>query len=143
MAFELAAAVLAELDSGAADNDFLTAQAAMRQVIPYAYGCVQFTPATAGLKIATADTQKLGFYGATTVVRPTALTTQLTTVTFTAPGTPDYAIAPLTQTTPFGFTTADEGHTVLSVIANLQTRVSELEAKLGSTSGLGLITASA
>lgn len=58
------------------------------------------------------------------------LTTQLTTVTFTAPGTPDYAIQDLTQTTPFGFVTKDEGNSVLAVIANLQTRVSELETQL-------------
>lgn len=64
------------------------------------------------------------------------LTAQLTTVTFTAPGTPDYAIQDLTQTTPFGFVTKDEGNTVLSVIANLQTRVSQLETQLKA---LGLI----
>ena len=66
-----------------------------------------------------------------------ALTAQLTTITSTAPVTPDYAIQDLTQTTPFGFVTKDEGNSVLSVIANLQTRVSELEARLQA---LGLIT---
>ena len=65
-----------------------------------------------------------------------ALTAQLTTITSTAPGTPDYAIQDLTQTTPFGFVTKDEGNTVLSVIANLQTRVSQLETQLKA---LGLI----
>lgn len=59
-----------------------------------------------------------------------ALTAQLTTVTFTAPGSPDYAVQDLTQTTPFGFVTKDEGNTVLSVIANLQTRVAQLESRL-------------
>lgn len=59
-----------------------------------------------------------------------ALTTQLTTITSTAPGTPDYAVQDLTQTSPFGFVTKDEGNTVLSVIANLQTRVAELETRL-------------
>ena len=66
-----------------------------------------------------------------------ALTAQLTTVTFTAPGTPDFAIQNLTSTTPFGFVTQDEGNTVLSVIANLQTRVSQLESRLQA---LGLIS---
>ena len=66
-----------------------------------------------------------------------ALTAQLTTITSTAPGTPDYAIQDLTQTTPFGFVTKDEGNSVLSVIANLQTRVSQLESRLQA---LGLIT---
>jgi len=59
-----------------------------------------------------------------------ALTTQLTSITSTAPGTPDYAVQDLTQTSPFGFVTKDEGNTVLSVIANLQTRVAELETRL-------------
>ena len=65
------------------------------------------------------------------------LPAQLTTITSTAPGTPDYAIQDLTQTTPFGFVTKDEGNSVLSVIANLQTRVSQLETQLKA---LGLIS---
>ena len=64
--------------------------------------------------------------------QPDILTTQLTSITHTAPGTPDYAIQDLTQTTPFGFVTKDEGNTVLKVIANLQTRISELEGQLKS-----------
>lgn len=59
-----------------------------------------------------------------------ALTAQDTTITHTAPGTPDYAIAALTQTSPFGFASGDEGHTVLKVIANLQVRLAEVEARL-------------
>lgn len=91
-----------------------------------------------GLRIeADGSVARLGFFGATAVVKPTALTAQLTTLTYTAPGTPDYAIADLTQTTPFGFTTADEGRTVLSVIKNLQDRVAQLESKLQA---LGLLT---
>ena len=65
-----------------------------------------------------------------------ALTAQLTTITSTAPGTPDYAIQDLVNTSAFGFVTKDEGNTVLSVIANLQTRVSQLESRLQA---LGLI----
>lgn len=63
-----------------------------------------------------------------------ALTTQLTTITSTAPGTPDYAIQDLTSTTPFGFVTKDEGNSVLAVIANLQTRVAQLESRLQALS---------
>lgn len=75
-------------------------------------------------------TAKLGFYGlATAIVQPAALTTQLTAITHTAP-TPDYAIQNLTSSTPFGFVTADEGNTVLSVVANLQARLAEVEARL-------------
>ena len=72
----------------------------------------------------------VGFYGAAPVAKGAALTAQLTTISSTAPGTPDYAIQDLTQTTPFGFVTKDEGNTVLSVIKNLQDRVGQLEARL-------------
>lgn len=59
-----------------------------------------------------------------------ALTAQLTSITSTAPGTPDYAIQDLVNTSAYGFVTKDEGNTVLSVIANLQTRVAQLESRL-------------
>lgn len=85
---------------------------------------------TTGTKIGTATSQKIGFYGVTPVIQQVELTDELTTITHTAPVTPDYAIQDLTQTTPFGFVTKDEGNTVLSVIANLQARVNELETKL-------------
>lgn len=88
------------------------------------------TDTTTGTRIATATNQKIGFFGVTPVIQQTELTDELTTITHTAPGTPDYAIQDLTQTTPFGFVTKDEGNTVLSVIANLQARVNELENKL-------------
>ena len=58
------------------------------------------------------------------------LTAQLTTITSTAPGTPDYAIQDLVDVSPFGFVTKDEGNSVLAVIANLQTRVAQLETQL-------------
>jgi hypothetical protein len=94
------------------------------------------TDTTTGMKIGTATDQKLGFFNATPVVQPTELTDELTTITHTAPGTPDYAIQDLTNSSPYGFVTQDEGNTVLSVIANLQTRQNELETKLAS---LGLL----
>jgi hypothetical protein len=68
--------------------------------------------------------------GARFVPEVTALTTQLTDITFTAPNTADFAIQDLTDTGGFGFKTKDEGNTVLSVVKNLQTRVAQLEAKL-------------
>ncbi len=80
---------------------------------------------------------KIGLFGVTPVVKPTALTTQLTTITATAPGTPDYAIQDLTQTLPYGFVTSDEAQSFLKVVANLQIRVAELETKL---QGLGILT---
>lgn len=80
-----------------------------------------------GTCLGLSSTEKVGFFGTTPVVQPSALTAQDTTITHTAPGTPDYAIQNLTTTTPYGFVTADEGNTVLQVIANLQTRMAELE----------------
>lgn len=91
---------------------------------------------TTGTKIGTATNQKIGFFNATPVVQPAEITDELTTITHTAPGTADYAIQSLTDSNGFGFVTADEGNTVLSVIANLQTRVNELESRLVS---LGLL----
>lgn len=91
-----------------------------------------------GLTIEASGTApKLGFFGATAVVKATALTADLTPITHTAPGTPDYAIQDMVQNTGFGFATADEGNTILKVILNLQNRVKELEDKLKS---YGLLT---
>lgn len=60
-----------------------------------------------------------------------ALTAQLTTITpADAEGTPDYAIAAITDTTPFGFASAQEAITLLYVIQNLQVRCAEMEARL-------------
>lgn len=60
-------------------------------------------------------------------------TTALTTITpADAEGTPDYAIAAITNSTPFGFASAQEAITVLYVIKNLQTRLAEVEAILAN-----------
>lgn len=61
--------------------------------------------------------------------RSADLTAAKTTITHTAPGTPDFAIQNLSAG-GFGFATADEGNTVLQVVANLQTRVNEIEDHL-------------
>lgn len=89
------------------------------------------------------DGTTVGFYGATPVTQAAALTTQLTTVTHTAPGTPDYALQDLVDSgvgSAFGFATKDEGNTLLSVVANLQARVAELEAALDSSTGVGVVS---
>lgn len=68
-----------------------------------------------------------------------ALTTQLTTITpADAAGTPDYAIAAITNVTPFGFSNAAEAITLLYVIQNLQVRLAEVEARLEA---LGFVVA--
>jgi hypothetical protein len=98
------------------------------------------TAARLGIEIeADGSAAKLGFYGVATVIRPTALTTQLTTITHTVP-TPDYAIQDFVDVSlgaGWAFASHDEANTTLSVIANLQTRVGELETKLQA---LGLLT---
>lgn len=80
----------------------------------------------------------VGFYGSAGATKGAALTAQLTSITHTAPGTPDYAIQDLTNSSAYGFASKDEGNTVLSVIANLQARLAQVEARL---EGVGLITA--
>ena len=103
---------------------------------------VEYESVTSGLpdgaQVGKSATEKVGFCGHIPVVAPVALTTQLTSITHTAPGTPDYAVQDLTNASAYGFVTKDEGNTVLSVILNLQTRVAELEARL---EGCGIITA--
>lgn len=60
-----------------------------------------------------------------------ALTTQLSTLTIAdAAGTPDYSIAAVTNSSPFGFSNAAEAITLLYVIKNLQVRCAEMEARL-------------
>lgn len=57
-------------------------------------------------------------------------TAALTTITHTAPAADDFAIQGITSSTPFGFVSANEGNTVLKVIANLQVRLANVEARL-------------
>lgn len=83
-----------------------------------------------GMNIGIATTDKVGFYGTTPVVQGAALTAQLTSITHTAPSTPDYAIQDLINFSAYGFASKDEGNTVLSVIANLQARLAQVEARL-------------
>lgn len=91
---------------------------------------------TTGTQIGTATSQKLGFYGVTPVVQPTALTTALTTVTFVDENTPDFALGSLTTSTPAGFATLDEAQGFVEAFVNVQARVNELETRLQS---LGLV----
>lgn len=67
-----------------------------------------------------------------------ALTAQLTTITFTEPGTPDYAIADVINSNAYGFASGDEARSVLKVIANLQARLAQVEAAL---EGVGIVAA--
>jgi hypothetical protein len=92
-----------------------------------------------GCLIGGAATDKIGLYGKTPAVQGSALTTQLTTITpADAEGTPDYAIAGVTNSTAYGFASAQEAITTLYVIKNLQVRLAEVEARLET---IGLVAA--
>lgn len=79
---------------------------------------------------------KVGLFGVTPVVRPTALTAALTTVTCSAPGTPDYAIQDPVAATGYGFVTLDEALSLIKAVANAQVRIGELETKLQALGAL-------
>ncbi len=70
-------------------------------------------------------------FGVPLTTRPAALTTQLTTISYVEPGTPDYALQAVVGG-GYGFATADEGLTLFKVIANLQVRLGQAEAALKS-----------
>ncbi len=73
----------------------------------------------------------VGFHGVAGTAQGAALTAQLTTITpADAAGTPDYAIAAITNSSPFGFSNAAEAITLLYVVRNLQVRLAEVEARL-------------
>lgn len=90
--------------------------------------------ATTGSKIGQAAS-KIGFFGNTPVAQQNTLTAQLSTITHTAPSTPDYALQDLTLS-GYGFATKDEGNSLLKVVENLQVRVAEIETR---QQNLGLI----
>jgi len=86
----------------------------------------------------------IAFYGGTPRMRAPALTAQLPTITYTAPKTPDYAIRDFVDVAGDGskgyaFASRDEANSLLAVIANLQTRVQQLENALNATTGVNLI----
>ena len=94
---------------------------------------IKFGASTGG-KVGTATTQKIGFWNATPVIQPTALTAQLADITGdTTPTTPDYSITATNG--GWGCGSQDEFETLMSVIANLQARVQELEDKLSASAG--------
>ncbi len=83
----------------------------------------------------------LSFYGGTPVVQAAAMTANLTTITHTAPGTPDYALQNVVDSdvgSAWGFASQDEGNTLLQVVERLQAEVAELRAMVGATAGVGL-----
>jgi len=80
--------------------------------------------------IGTSSTDKISFFGTSPSTR-SVMTAQLTAITHTAP-TADYAIQDFVNsvTGAFAFKDKDEANTVLAVIANLQTRMAQLETYL-------------
>ena len=83
-----------------------------------------------GATMGKSSSELVGFHGSA-CDQAAALTAQLTTITpADAAGTPDYAIAAITNTSPFGFSNAAEAITLLYVVRNLQVRLLEVEALL-------------
>ncbi len=84
-----------------------------------------------GLAVGQSSSDLVGFWGATPVDQPAALTAQLTTITIAdAAGTPDYALQAVINTNAYGFASAAEAISFLYVVKNLQTRLAEVEARL-------------
>jgi len=82
------------------------------------------------MQIGTSSTERISFFGSSPSTR-SVMTAQLTAITHTAP-TADYAIQDFVDsvTGAFAFKDKDEANTVLAVIANLQTRMAQLETYL-------------
>jgi len=74
---------------------------------------------------------KLGFFDKQPIAQGDALTAAKTAFTIAdAEGTPDNAIAAVTNVLPFGFANAAELITLLYKVQNLHVRLGELEARL-------------
>lgn len=99
---------------------------------------VEYESVTSGLpdgaQVGKSATEKVGFWGATPVVRPTILgTAAVATATKADADSNDTTWAAITNTSPYGFASAADGIGVLQVIINLQVRLADLEAKLKTT----------
>lgn len=90
------------------------------------------TPKTGGgFAVGQSSADLVGFWGATPVDQPAALTAQKTSITITdGEGTPDYAMAAFTTTSPAGFASIQELISFAYVVQNLQVRLAEVEARL-------------
>ena len=90
------------------------------------------TPKTGGgFAVGQSSSDLVGFWGKAPCDQPAALTAQLTSITIAdTAGTPDYAIAAITTTSPAGFASIQECVSVLYVIQNLQARLAEVESRL-------------
>jgi hypothetical protein len=92
-----------------------------------------------GFQVGQSSSDLVGFWGKAPCDQPAALTAQLTTLTIAdAAGTPDYAQAAFTTTTPAGFASIQEAITFAYVVQNLQVRLAEVEARLEEC---GIVTA--
>jgi len=130
----VASAVWLEIAAvGAGDLDaryFAVAGDIVEGDMTFADGINIVTDTTTGTEIGTAAGQKVGFHGATPIIQAVEITDELTDVTHTAPGTPDYALQDLVDSgagSAFGFATKDEGNTLLSVVVRNALRIKELE----------------
>ncbi len=100
-------------------------------------GQVDYEDGSGNVLMSIAGASKWSVYGATPVVQAAGMTAALTDVSFTAPGTPDYAS--VFSSGGWGWTSQDKARTFASVVRNLQDRVNELEAALDATTGVGIL----
>lgn len=88
-----------------------------------------------GTILGQSSTQKIGFWGVTPRVQGTALTTELTALTYATIGTSATTVMSST-TAGYGFISTDEAQGFLLGVQNAQVRLAELETLLA---GLGII----
>jgi hypothetical protein len=93
-----------------------------------AQGCVEVS-STFDISIGTTTSHKLGLFGVTPVPQQPKITDALPAMTYTDPGTPDYAIQALTSG-GYGFVTQDEGHSVLKKLDNALQQIADIKATL-------------
>lgn len=84
----------------------------------------------AGTVLGQKTSSLIGFFGITPVNQPDALTSELTTITYTTATTFAVTINPVSATGAFGFADIDEAMTFMTVLENIQVRIGEMEDRL-------------
>lgn len=82
------------------------------------------------LKILSATSQKLGFFGTTPVVQQAAMTAAHAAIAQAGTDSGDVAIQAATNSSPFGFVNAAEFEAVVGSLRNAMARLAEVEAIL-------------
>jgi hypothetical protein len=87
-------------------------------------------PQDGEMYIGSSTSEKISFFGTSPSTR-SEMTAQLTAISHTAPGADDFAVQDFVDSVGgFVWKSQNEANTVLKVISNLQTRLSQLETYL-------------